>query len=561
MKWTFPGIRGSFGARRAFLAGLALALAPLAIPPQAQEAAEIASAAQASAPSSARQIQPLTGRFLDQAPEGATGPGHWEALGLFQDLPATSTLAGLSLRRCVEMTLELNPTLVNARRDVEISRSSLRESEAFFIPYVDLVSAASYQETRRDTLTAETSSGAPELVRDRIRMTQNRQSGGVEAGQNLPTGGQIRVSAETARERGLAGSGPQGGSVAYENTAQLRLSQPLLRGAGFDVGTADLRSARLSQIGQDIQYRLQIRDATLETIQQYFSLLQAAQDLRVSRDALAEKLRFLEETRVKFEKGRVAESEILRAELLYLQEQESEVSRRRTFDARLDQLVLTLGLDPGTAVSVEDVTEALARRGRFEIPDLDEAIRLGLSNRLELLQNELSVEQSRISLTIARNALLPDLGLTTGFVTSDEDRSIGGSTDLEDNTWDAGVELRIPLQNIARRERFKRSKLSYEKALTNLRDRERRITQEIKSAYRSVQSAERSLDILEVTVEQARRTLELVNGQFEVGFVTIVDVRNAQDDLFQAQTRFNNTLLNYQVLIAQFYVAIGQPLV
>lgn len=482
-------------------------------------------------------------RFLDGVPEAAT------------DAPTTGPLADLSLRQCLLLALEHNYTLLNARRDLEISDSSLRESEAFFIPYVELVGEATYGETRVQ---------APSVFGDRpgprTRVTQNTQEGRIEVGENLPTGGRITASAASARTRGATDSGPGGGNVAYESDAGVRLTQPLLRGGGFDVGLAPLRQARLSHLAQSLNYRLGERNILVQVIQQYFDLLQAGQDLHVGRDALAEKLRFLEETRIKYQMGRVAESEILRAELQHLQEQENTIRRQQSFTERGERLALLLGLPPENELSVQDITDELVRRGKVSIPPLDEALRLGLTSRIELLLSEIQHEQARISLDVARNDVLPSLDVTSGYITSDRARSLGASYDLEDNAWDVGLGLRIPLPNIGRREALRRAALQVKKAATAREDLERQIIQEIKTAHRTVQSAEAGLTILAKTVEQARKNLELINGSFEVGMATITEVRLAQDDLFAVQTRYNNTLLDYQVAIARFYVAVGQPL-
>lgn len=493
-------------------------------------------------------------------------PGHADtattlslaALTSFADVATSSPLANLSLRQCIDLAMENNLTLLNQKRDLEISESSLRSSAARFVPFVELISEASYSETRADSLESDGSGG---LQRTRTRLTQNSQGGRAQVTQNLPTGGSIVAGAGPSRTRGADGSGPGGGNVTYENDASIRANQPLLRGGGLDVGLADLRSARLSRVSETLDAELRRRDVSLQVIEQYFSLLQAAQDLQVSADALAEKRRFLEETRIKYEVGRVAESEILRAELQFLQEQETNVLRRQSVIDRRERLLITLGLEPDNALSVLDVTEELARRPPVELPTVDESLAIARANRIELRQAQISVEFARISLSTARNDVLPNLDLTGGAQTQDQDRTgVGGATDLEDNTWDAGIQLRIPLPNIQRREALRRAELNLEKTRTNRVTTERSITLEVQNSHRSVSTAQRSLQILARTVEQARKNLELVNGSFEVGYSTITDVRLAQDDLFQAQSRYNNTLLNFQVAIANFYKALGQPL-
>ncbi len=500
--------------------------------------------------------EPMATRFIERVPEvGRLATAEEIRFAGFD--PATSpSVLRLSLNECVQLAVENNFDLVNARRDVEISRSRLRESEAFFIPFVELIGEATYSETRFQT----NNDPLDDDLEDRTRITQNTQEGRAVVTKNLATGGTVSAAAGSQRTRDGAGIAPDGGNIVYDTDAEVRFNQPLLRGAGFAVATADLRQARLDQINQEIAYRLQVRDTVVQVVEQYFLLLQAALELRVSRDAIAEKLRFLEETRIKYQQGRVAESEILRAELQYLQEEETAVRNRRVLVDRRERLALILGLSPGANLAIQDVSVLLAERGRYLIPPVDEAIDLGLSSRLELLQSELNYERRAIDLQVARNNVYPNLDFTSGYSTQDADDSLGGSTDLEDNAWDVGLELRIPIPNIGRREQRRRAGLNLDKARTDWEDLERQVTQQVTASHRGVQSAESALAILAKTVEQARKNLELINGSFEVGYSTITEVRLAQDDLFEAQTRYNTTLLNYQIAIAQFYVAVGQDL-
>jgi outer membrane protein TolC len=89
---------------------------------------------------------------------------------------------------------------------------------------------------------------------------------------------------------------------------------------------------------------------------------------------------------------------------------------------------------------------------------------------------------------------------------------------------------------------------------------ERDIIREVKQSYRRIKANESSLNILNKTVSQAFISLEQERGRFDVGLSTSNDVRNAQDDLFETQTRYFGELLNYQVNIARIFKAVGRNL-
>jgi outer membrane protein TolC len=306
--------------------------------------------------------------------------------------------------------------------------------------------------------------------------------------------------------------------------------------------------------------KLTERDVVLSVINGYFRLLQSARELRVSADAIAERQRFLEETKLKYEVGRVDESEILRAETSYLGELETAINRRRQLDEQREQLLLLLGLPLETPVSFIDITDYLAERGRVDIPSDLDVINEAREQRIELMQQDLSVALAEIDYQIQRNAVLPDLSIDGGYGRSDAADQIDSAFGYTDSAWDVGLALRVPLVNIQRREAARRARLTLDSELTNREQRERNITQEALNSRRNVLAAEAQLAVLIRNVERSRKSLELINGRFEVGFASITEVRLAQDDLFQSQTRYSNTLLNYQIALARLYVALGRPL-
>ncbi|MCB2155574.1 TolC family protein [bacterium] len=474
---------------------------------------------------------------------------------VFSDVPADGPYALLTLPDLVEIALNNNFDLINDRRDIEISRSNTRSAEAEFIPFVDFVSSGRITYNRNEDAVGANGKDAT------VTTVTDTESAGLDAGVNLPSGGSVTFDVEESHTRTRTRSGAANTKNSPWGTdAEVRFLQPLLRGGGFDVGTADLRSARLSEMDRILGSQLSHRDTVLQVVRQYFDILSVKQQLMVSRDAITERYRFLDETRVKFDVGRVAESEILRAQIQFLQEVETAINRQESLDNARESLLILLGLPLDTPISLIDITQELRDRGRIEIPKVDRAVAVAMNNRYELMRSDISISQAEINQRVSRNDLLPQLDFDAGYRRYDSETTLRGANEWDNSTLDAGLTLRIPLQNIQRREAHKRAVLRVEQAETDRLSLERSLMQEVYSTHRSVLSTEANLTILRKTVEQARRNLELINGSFEVGFSTITEVRLAQDDLFAAETRYNNAILNYQVAIARLYVALGLPL-
>lgn len=449
--------------------------------------------------------------------------------------------SNLSLRQCAEIAFKNNFDLQNSEKDLLISKSSFREAEAEFLPFL--------------TLGAETGLGKDRTknVDERVETHSNYQEGSVAVLQKFATGGSVEAEVASRREKV--------NDRSFSNQTRVGVTQPLLRRAGLRRGLANLRRSQLSLLSREISNALTRRDITMNVIEQYYTILRTKQELQVSLDALEEKLRFLEATKIKFNLDQIPESEISRSEIQYLQERENVVTRRRSYEDQLERLLILLGLPLEPEISILDITGSLVQMGEAGVPSQEECIASALGARLELILSDISIKQQEISLDTSRNDLLPDLDLSFQYSTDDADRDFDDSYSMRDkNAWDANLSLSIPLPNIGAREAYKRSQLSLEKSRTDRLSRERDVIREVKQAYRRVKSSESSLLILKKTVEQARKSLEQESGRFDAGLSTSNDVRKAQDDLFEAQTRYFSELLNYQINIAGLYMAIGLDL-
>lgn len=492
---------------------------------------------------------------------------------IFTDVPPDSPYQNLGLRELVQLAMRENLELTNQRRSTEISESSVRSAEANFIPFVDFVSDASIRQRRErvtrtipatpDPLDPLAPLPDPEVVSEFQTNETITNSGGLEVRQNLQTGGTITANARSTRTETDLNTATADGDTndrSYSSVASVRLDQPLLRGAGYDVATANLRRSRLSEAQSRIAQAVAERDTALQIIRSYFRILALKQQLQVSADAIVERKRFLDETVKKYELGRVAEGEILNAEIQYLQELEGAISRRQALEDERVNLVLLLGLPLETPISLVDITGDLRERGRVEVPAPDQAVSEALSSRPELVREEISVVLAELDTRVARNNRLPELNVTGGVQKSETDNQFDQANGIENDEWDVGASLRVPLINIQRREEHRRAILSLEQARTTRLQRERTIQREVLNTLRAVLATEANLSILQKTVEQARRNLDLTKGQYEVGFSSVTEVRLAQDDLFRAESRYTQALVDYQTSLAELYVALGRPL-
>jgi len=485
--------------------------------------------------------------------------------------PATGTVEGislpLSLDNCVQLALRHNFGLQSSRRDLEIARSTYRQEVFEFVPFVDVFSGYTYADSKTG-------------LRDGSGLEQTRShdfSAGLRVQQNFPTGGDLSISQQVDRTRLSEQSrvervDPVTGRVTdvshpstrqsdWTNALEVVARQPLLQGGGLNVGMANLRLARLGQIESRLTDQVRRREMVLSVIRNYFVILQRQLDARVSLDAIREKKRFYDETKDKHELGEVPESEIWRAEIQWLQEQQRSRQLQQAFLDSLDSLLLVMGLPLETSYRLREFTGQMTDLATLGLMDPEACVREALADRFEIALSEIAIRRSRIQVELARNGVLPSLDVEARYSDSEGGTHLRNVRSLNDRrTWSLGALFDLPIPNMARREALRRARLRLEKVEIERKSLDREIAEEVRRLQRALLSNRARVEILANTVALAERSLQLENARFQYGENTSLEVRQAQDDLFQARTDYNNALLRYQSDLASLYRAMGRPL-
>jgi outer membrane protein TolC len=324
---------------------------------------------------------------------------------------------------------------------------------------------------------------------------------------------------------------------------------------------ASLRLARLGYIESTLNDQIKRRDLVFSVIRNYFLILQRQLDARVSLDAIREKKRFYDETVVKHELGEIAESEIWRAKIQWLQEQQRSRQLQQSFLDSLDALLLLMGLPLQTPYRLREFTGQVTDLATLNLTDPESCVHEGLASRPESVLSEVAVRRAQLNVAVAKNGTLPFLDLQAAYNDKETGPHQRDVRDLDQRrTWSLGALFDIPFPNMANREALKQTRFRLEKTQTDRESLGRSITEEVRRLHRALVANRARVDILAETVALAERSLQLENARFYYGENTSTEVRQAQDDLFQARTDYNNAMLAYQSDLANLYRAMGRRL-
>ena len=381
----------------------------------------------------------------------------------------------------------------------------------------------------------------------------------------LSSGGNVSVSAGmTYRDLvNTSNTGfPPGQSIAPNINATI--SQPLLRGFGANVTEANIYIAQRDQRISLEQFRRQVI-TTIDTVEEdYHNLVLARTNV-----AIGEQLLFATEDTEK----RVSERAIVDADQISISQAQAAVEQRRAelvrfrIDLRTasDKLKQDLN-DPEINVNgnalIDPSDRPIAEPVVFNVAD---SIETALRQRTELQEDRLKLEQSDITITVARNDLLPKLDLTASVQTN------GLSNEWDDAfaatvapgqyiDYSAGIRLEFPLGNRQAEAEVRQRELERNQILTQTVADAQKIVIDVKRQLRELMGSYQELRVRESSRILAARELQAITRKEEIVALTPEFLQlklDSQGRLAAAEQALIQAVVNYNLALVRLEVAKG----
>ncbi len=345
---------------------------------------------------------------------------------------------------------------------------------------------------------------------------------------------------------------------------EFSLSHNLLRGAGRRATMHSVRIADYNHQVSEVQTKLEIIRQLAAVDRAYWRLFAARQALlvRIQQYELAEEQ--LGRADRQQRAGAVAEIEVIRAssgvadrvdEILRAQNQV--LLQEREFK----RIVNIPGLDVDTGVILVPASPPEAARYVF---DRDELMGVALTNRMELLEDELRLAMDAASIAFARNDALPLLALSYTYRIN----GLGGTegqafASLDDNRfedWSVGLNAEVPLGNRQRRAAVAQAVLTRLQRLSTREARRQSIRQEVLDAADRIESDWQRILAARESVILNTRALDAERRVFGVGRSTSNDVLDADTRLAEARLTEIQAIADYQVSQVDLAFAAGLSL-
>jgi len=368
--------------------------------------------------------------------------------------------------------------------------------------------------------------------------------------QQLPFGGEITAQVIDTLVREVNTHTTKGESGRLILQADI----PLLRGAGR-VAYESRYSAERAMIYAVRDYERFRRTFLVDIAADYFNL-------QLLKTAIGNTYTSYERFKLAWEKAEFVERmgrsrtvfDAPRAKSNMRQAESSVVSAKEQYASALDRFKVRIRMPVDALLDVHDQDSDRESQALDDLlPSVTEAeaTDVALRLRLDLLNRADFVDDAARGVTIAENAILPDLDLR-GLVASNSDPEHLGTTTFstERTAWSAGIALRVDDRK-AERNAYRASLISYRKAERDYETSSDNVRVDVRRSLRRISQQENLLRIQALNVEENERRLFAATAQFDLGRSTNQDVVDAENDLLTARNDYARAVASYRVGILE----------
>jgi outer membrane protein len=332
-------------------------------------------------------------------------------------------------------------------------------------------------------------------------------------------------------------------------TAALNLDAMIFDGTYF----LGLRAARTFRDYTEQELSTVKREVHNAVLDAYLPVLAAQENIDILRKNIQNMEELLYETRELYKEGFAEQLDVDRQQLSVNNLKVELENQERQEEVAVTRLKYTIGFPIDQPLELTEDLEEM-------VVDIDESKLTEQVNpraRAEFLLAEKGIELNEMNVKVNKAAYLPRL---SGFAAYQH--SYQGNN-FKDGFWApttyVGLRLAIPIfDGLYKQSQVERARLGLEEVQNQKRDLERAIKLEVKNARTRYLNARQELVSQRSNLDLAERIYETTQIKYREGVGSSVELTQAEQSLFQAQSKYINALYNVLAAKLDLEMALGQ---
>jgi outer membrane protein TolC len=470
--------------------------------------------------------------------------------------PVTNTVAprAMSLEDCIQQALQHNLDVQISRFTPQIQLFNMRASYGGYDPTFSISGTHQYNDTGPDFQNAVHISGTS--------YEQNTATAGLSK-TPTPWGMTYQLDGNASHTYNyhsllFTNSDNSGGQIG------VTLTQPLLNNFWIDQTRLNIRVSKNRLQYSEQGLRLQVIKSVTAVEKAYYELIYAKENVRVQQEALALAQTQLDQDRQRVQIGTLAQLDVQQDEAQVATSKANLIAAQSAFNTAQNTLKNQLTDEYLRWHDADVQPTATITNPPLQLFDLQDSWNKGMTQRPDLLQSRLDVEQQGIQLKYSRNQLFPSLDLIgtygfngTGQQFRDTFNQVGdGSRPF----YSYGVQFSTPLSNVGPRNQYKAGKVTLQQLLLQLKQVEQNIMVDIDNSVKLAQSAYESVSATRQARIFAEAALDAEQKKYAVGKSTTFTVLQLQNTLTADRGQEIRALANYYQALADLAFQEGSTL-
>ncbi len=323
----------------------------------------------------------------------------------------------------------------------------------------------------------------------------------------------------------------------------LRLEQPLFQNFGKLSAYRYVDEADYQVKIAQLRFQRETENLILRVVNSYTMALNQSERLRQEMAALIRAADLVRLVEVKQRQGRATGVDVLEMKMLH---QQAELRFRQAEEQLIQSRADLAELIGRVSDQLPELEELILEEKEF--PALADAEEMARTHRPERKQVLLAYENARRNLKLEERELYPDVRVLGNW------RPV---SETNENEWFAGISAGRSVDLHVTKLQIEQEQNQVQAALLQIAATELQLNREVLQAHSRLQTLEREMEIATSQVMLSQERLRMANGLFPSGRTSSVQLRDAEEEWVNAQTKKTDVTLQQVRARYEFWYVLG----
>ena len=341
-------------------------------------------------------------------------------------------------------------------------------------------------------------------------------------------------------------------SILNNYSIKVSLQQPLFTGFKLE---SNSKMAEYNYLAAKQDHTRDEKELIYNIKNSYWGLFKANQIKKVVEENVSQVQAHLTDVQNLFKVGLATKNDVLKVQVQLGEAQLRFIDAKNAVKLASINLANVIGISLDTEIETSEEVEEQALNEK----NLSDLINKAYDSRAELKSINYRVQASESGITAAKSDWFPQLYLTGNYYYSRPNQRILPAEDKFDGTWDVTVSLSLNLWNWgATIDKTEAAEAQFQQAQDSYKIIKDMITLEVTRNYLDINKSNEKISVAKQSVGQAEENYRVTDEKFKNGLALNSDLLDAEVALLQAKTNYIQSVVDYELAVAQLKKSIGE---